>query len=137
MIQRNCQLTNRTTIQDIQMNSIYYCCNEIAFFLLFHWLVETRAWTSSSFIKFRFHRASELWVQTHSEFKFLSFFKFNLEFGYEFSNSWSKWFEYFKFYHIRLSLKPQTFALEFGWVSLKIEFLNSSSFRVSSSTSKH
>ena len=47
--------------------------------------VKISAWTSSLFIEFKFHWVSKLRVRTHSELKFLPFFKFNFMFGDEFS----------------------------------------------------
>ena len=69
-------LVNSQTFVEMPPN---YSVDEDFFF------IQCNAWMSSLFIKFQFHRASKLQVLTHSEFKFLPFFEFTLEFGAMFS----------------------------------------------------
>ena len=61
--------------------------------LQFYLVVFERAHFSSNS---SFNRASELRVQTHSEFKFLPFFEFTLEFGGKFSKPFTRIFWVFQ-----------------------------------------
>ena len=90
------------------------------------------AWTRSLFIKFEFYQASELGVWTLDEFKVLQLFEFKLKFEDEFSKFCPKYFEYFKFYQVLLCLNTNHQAGV--WLSLILECLNSSRFRVAGSS---
>ena len=89
----------------------------IHFIGIFSSFLPPSAWKSLRFIEFEFHRALELGVRTHSEFKLLLFFEFKLEFGDEFSKFWPWYFEYFKFYWIRVCLQQKS-----SFLSLNFEF---------------
>ena len=83
--------------------------------------------TSSLFIEFEFHRASDRQDRTHSEFKCLSFFKFKLEIGDKFSKFLPEYVEYFKFIEFEFAFNTNHRAR--FWSSLKFECcLNSFEF---------
>ena len=90
------------------------------------------AWTRSLYIKFEFCRVSELYVWTQGDYKCLPIFEFKLKFEDEFSKFWPKYFEYFKFYRVLVCLNTNHQARV--WLSLKLECLNLSKFRVAGSS---
>ena len=47
----------------------------------------------------------------HSEFQFLPFLEFKLEFGCEFSKLWPEYFEYFRFYRVPVCCKNKSLSL--------------------------
>ena len=93
------------------------------------------AWTSSLFIEFEFHRASELQVWKHRAFKFFPFFKFKLKFGDVFSKFWPNFSSVSSFIEFEFAINTNHGARI--WSSLKLKCLNLSSFWVSGSLFKH